>query len=181
MAGDLFGSTLVALLNKYWLRLRGRSRDSRAQAQPRVSPDERISTFVFKRDHVVAKTGAIHYSRLRPRRRPGSVRGRLELSVCRSSALTDEQIWEICAKHFDQHAPRAATGRCDAHAKIVYDVGLTFDPDGIPYPEHTNVIGWQDNVTEPDEKLKHHWMDQQQKMAPYFRFKPRPSTNRPSK
>ena len=88
--------------------------------------------------------------------------------------MTDEAIWAICARHFDPHiAPKMATGRCDARAHVVYDAGLKFDPDGVPYPEHANVIGWHDHPTDPDEKLKHFWMNQQQRMAPYFAFKPR--------
>jgi hypothetical protein len=141
--------------------------------QADVERDERISTFVYKPEHVVAKTGKIHYSRLRPRRRPGSERGRLELSVCRSQHLTDEAIWAICAEYFDPRAPAPATGTCDARAAVVYDVELSFDPDGVPYPEHANVIGWRDDAAQPDAALKHFWMDQAQRMASHFSFKPR--------
>ncbi len=99
----------------------------------------------------------------------------MELSVCRSEGLLDEQVWHICATYFDPHvAPKTAIGRRDAAATVVYDVGLAFDPDGIPYPEHANVIGWRDDPGEPDiGKLKHFWMDQQQRMAAHFSFKPR--------
>ena len=95
--------------------------------------------------------------------------------MCRSAALPDEHVWELSAKHFDPHiAPKTAIGRCDAKAGVVYDVGLWFDPDGVPYPQHANVIGWRDDSGELDSgKLKHFWMNQQQRMAPHFSFKPR--------
>lgn len=77
----------------------------------------------------------------------------------------------ICTEHFDPHiAPRTTTGRCDAKAEVVYGIGLSFEPDGVPYAEHANVIGWRDHPTEPDAKLKHFWMNQAQTMAPHFSF-----------
>ena len=141
-----------------------------------VRPDERISRFVFHSNHVAKRTKTIHPTRLLPQRRRRAEKGRLETSVCRPDALSDERFWAICASHFDPTiAPRRATGRCDALASVVFDVGLSFDPDGVPFPEHANIVGWYDQTNEPDERMKHFWMDQAQRMEPHFSFTARPN------
>lgn len=126
---------------------------------------------MFRPDHVVKKTGKIHHSRLIPRRHPETKR--LETSVCRSQRLDDRQVWGICTVHFDNHAPKPATGRCVGPASAVYNVGLTFDPDGVPYFEHANIVGWRDTPGTPDPEQKHFWVDQAQRMAPQFEYLPR--------
>jgi hypothetical protein len=139
-----------------------------------VQPTERLSTFVFRPDQVVKKANSIHYSRLMPRRRDKMPGGRLETSVCRSQNLTEAKIWAICSAFFDKRAPRPAIGRGDGPAEAVIAVGLRFDADGKPYPQHANIIGWRDSVDTPDSELKHFWMDQAQRMAPRFLYVPRP-------
>jgi hypothetical protein len=106
-----------------------------------------------------------------PRR--NSTSKRLETSVCRSGRLTEAQIWNICSTYFDAHAPKRAIGRGVGLASAVFAEGLAFDPDGKPYPEHANIIGWQDDANKPDNELKHFWMDQAQQMAKKFSYMPR--------
>jgi hypothetical protein len=138
-----------------------------------VRPDEPLGTFVFRPDQVIKKTKTVHYSRLMPRRRGKLPKGRLETSVCRSGRLTEAQVWAICSEFFDRHAPKPAIGRGVGPAAAVYSVGLGLDPDGQPYAEHANIIGWQDSADLPDNELKHFWMDQAQRMAPQFSYLPR--------
>ncbi len=135
-----------------------------------VQPDESLSTFVFRPEHVVKRTNSIHYSRLMPRRRDKMPNGRLETSVCRSQHLTEAQVWEICSTYFDKHAPRPAIGRGVGPAEAVFAIGLGFDADGKPYPQDANIIGWHDSRDLPDSELKHFWMDQAQRMAPRFSY-----------
>lgn len=97
---------------------------------------------------------------------------RLEASVCRSSKLTEAQIWSICSRYFDNGAPRPAIGRGIGAASTVYAEKLALDPDGKPYPEHANIIGWHDD-DKPVNELKHFWMDQAQRMAKRFSYVPR--------
>jgi hypothetical protein len=99
--------------------------------------------------------------------------GRLETSVCRSGALSDTQIWTICSSHFDVYAPVPAIGRGIGFAQSVFDVNLEFDADGIPYPEHANIVGWHDSTVKPYEELKHFWMNKAQEMASSFKYHPR--------
>ncbi|HUS10920.1 MAG TPA: hypothetical protein VMZ30_10675 [Pyrinomonadaceae bacterium] len=103
-----------------------------------------------------------------PRRNPANKR--LETSVCRSSRLTEAQIWDICSAHFDAYTPKPAIGRGVGPASAVFAENLAFDPDGKPYAEHANIIGWQDNADKPDYELKHFWMDQAQRMAKKFPY-----------
>lgn len=106
-----------------------------------------------------------------PRRNPET--HTLETSVCRSTKLGDAKIWEICAAHFDIHAPKPAIGRGVGPADAVFKVNLRIDADGKPYPEHANIIGWQNSPTTPDNEQKHFWMAQAQEMAPSFHYQPR--------
>ena len=69
---------------------------------------------------------------------------RLEVSVCRSSQLTEAQVWTLSSPYVDVHAPTPAIGRGVGRAAAVITEKLAFDPDGIPYPEHANIIGWHD-------------------------------------
>lgn len=128
---------------------------------------------MFRPEQVVKRTNSIHPSRLMPRRRNKAATGRLETSICRSQHLREAQVWEICSVFFDRHAPKPAIGRGVGAAGLVIAVGLGFDADGEPYPEHANIVGWHDAPGVPDYELKHFWMDQAGKMAPHFKYVPR--------
>ena len=106
-----------------------------------------------------------------PRRNPTN--RRLETSVCRSSRLTEAQVWAICSVHFDAHAHKPAIGRGVGPAAAIFAEELAFDADGIPYPEHVNIIGWHDNMQKPDNELKHFWMERARNMAKKFSYMPR--------
>ena len=93
--------------------------------------------------------------------------------MCRSSELTESQVWSICSTHFDAHSPKPAIGRGVGPAAAVFAEKLVFDADGKPHPEHANIIGWLDNADKPDDELKHFWMDQAQRMAKKFSYMPR--------
>lgn len=144
---------------------------STRQLSADVQPNEALTSFVFRQNQIVRPTNKIHHSRLMPRRNRENQR--LEASVCRSSELTESQVWSICSTHFDAHAPEKAIGRGVGPASAVFAEKLAFNADGKPYPEHANIIGWLDNADKPDDELKHFWMDQAQKMAKKFSYMPR--------
>ncbi len=153
--------------------LPGTSASSTRHLQSDVRPSEFLSTFVFRTDQVDRKTNTIRPNRLMPRRNKNR-NGRLETSVCRSDALSDTQVWAICSTHFDVFvAPMRAIGRGVGPASAVFEVGLGFDADGKPYPEHANIIGWYDSLGKPNDELKHFWMSKAQMMAPSFKYLPR--------
>jgi hypothetical protein len=136
-----------------------------------VRPDELLSSFVVLLEQIDKKRNTIKPTRLIPRRNPANKR--LETSVCRSSRLTEAQVWEICSAHFDAHARKPAIGRGVGPASAIFAEKLAFDADGKPYPEHANIIGWHDDTSKPDNELKHFWIDQAQRMAQKFSYRPR--------
>jgi len=136
-----------------------------------VQPEELLTSFVVLPEQVDKKTKTIKPTRLMPRR--NLTNKRLETSVCRSSKLTEAQVWEICSAHFDVHARKPAIGRGVGPASTVFAEKLAFDPNGEPYPEHANIIGWDDDADKPDDELKHFWMDQARRMAKKFSYMPR--------
>ena len=151
--------------------LSGQSRSSTRQLARDVRPDEPLSSFVFREEHVQKASNTSHHKRLTPVRK--GKHERLEVSLCRSGGLTDSETWDICAEHFDRFSPKAAFGRCVGPASAVFSAGLVLDADGTPYAEHANIVGWFDAADTPDSELKHFWMAQARLMAPQFVFTPR--------
>lgn len=146
-------------------------KSSTRQLSADVQPDEELTSYVFRENQIVRVTNTIHYTRLIPRRNPENER--LEVSVCRANELTEAQVWTICSTYFDVHAPKPAIGRGVGPAAAVFAEELAFDPDGRPYPEHANIIGWHDAVDKPDNDLKHFWMAKAQRLANRFSYMPR--------
>lgn len=97
----------------------------------------------------------------------------METSVCRSGELLEAEVWAICAAHFDPFSPVPAIGRGVAPASVVLDAGLQVDPDGIPYPEHASIVGWDLLPRQADEPMKHAWLDRAKAMSQHFRYEPR--------
>ncbi len=93
--------------------------------------------------------------------------------MCRSSELSEDQVWSICSTYFDIHVPEKAIGRGIGPASAVFAEKLAFDADAEPYPEHANIVGWHDVADKPDDELKHYWMDQAQRIANQFSYMPR--------
>jgi len=151
--------------------LRGTWGGSTHQLSADVQPDEVLTSYLFRPDQIIRVTKTIHHSRFMPRRKHKNER--LEVSVCRSSTLTEAQVWTICSTYFDVHAPKPAIGRGVGPAAAVFAEELAFDADGIPHPEHANIIGWHDAVDKPDDELKHFWMAKAQRLAKQFLYMPR--------
>jgi hypothetical protein len=168
------GSRLIRRIQSLWSSLFERSlvtsRRSTRQLTSEVQVEETLTSFVTRQDQIVRKA-TIHHSRLMPRRNPKTKR--LEVSVCRSSSLSERQVWTICADYFDCHAPTPAIGRGVGPASTVYGEKLEFDADGEPYPEHANIIGWHDETGRSHTELKSYWTDKAQRMALQFKYIPR--------
>jgi hypothetical protein len=140
MVGSRSMRRALALLRRLLRTSSDTSADSSHLIRSEVRPDELLSSFVYQNSHVVKRINSIHYSRLMPRRRDGKANGRLETSVCRSHELSEAQIWDICSRFFDTKAPKPAIGRGEGRAEAVFKVGLKFDPDGKPYPQHNRLV-----------------------------------------
>lgn len=171
MPGNPLRRQIEARLRNLFKMLSGTWRDSTRQLSADVGPQETLSSFVFRQDQVDRKTNTIRHTRLVPRRNRENER--LEVSVCRSTELSEEQVWTLCSNYFDRTAPVPAIGRGVGPASAVYAEKLGFDADGKPYPEHANIVGWHDEVGKPAGELKHFWIDQAQRMAAKFSYRPR--------
>ncbi len=85
-------------------------------------------------------------------------------------ALSNAEVFAICAAHFDPRSRYPAIGRGVARAQVVMEAGLEVEADGIPYAQHANIIGWFDHPNRDDSEMKHHWMNLAKRMAPEFRY-----------
>jgi hypothetical protein len=107
---------------------------------------------------------------------PRRINGRLESSICRSTAVQPAELWAICTEYFDayQRPSNHAIGRGIGSAQAIYDEGLGLHSDGIPHAYHANIIGWHDEAGKEPKEIKHHWMHAAQRIAAKFKFDPRP-------
>src|SRR5437870_1737540 len=128
MAGNRLMRRVRALSMSLFKTLRNIWEGSTRQLSADVQSNEALTSFVFRQDQIVRKTNTIHHSRLMPRRKEKNER--LEVSVCRSSKLTEAQVWTICSGYFDVRAPKPAIGRGVGPASAVFAEKLAFDADG---------------------------------------------------
>ena len=173
MAGNRSTTPTLGLFGQTFRKLLGISIDSTKNEPTPIDPTEEISRFVMHSSDIKNATRTIHYKCLIPQRNAGT--GRLETSICRSSDVRPEELWAICLQYIDAPPTRKAIGAGVAEAHIVHEVGLGFDPNGKPFAQHADIVGWYDEPNTPDAELKHNWMDKAQRMAPNFKYSPRPS------
>lgn len=99
---------------------------------PTVREDEPITRFCTQRkNHMRSDKGRGKYPLFLPL--PYK-----ELSVARTQGMSDARIRQIAV----EHVPVPVKGHATVHAALVLQSGLTFDPNGDPYPQHADVIGW---------------------------------------
>jgi len=57
--------------------------------------------------------------------------------------MSREEVWAVCANYVDNHsAGRVAKARGSCTVKIIADVGLYVELDGVPHPAHADIVGW---------------------------------------
>ena len=173
MAGSRSMSRIRGLFARLFRKLLSISSNSTRSGYLPVEPIEDISRFVVHSSDIQKSTSSLRYKRLLPS--PNKSTGRLETSICRSGTLEDEELWAICTNFFDSCSQNPAIGKGTAKASVVIAEGLNFDPNGVPFPQHADIIGWNDEAGLPYEEKKNIWMDQAQRMAPHFKFKYRPN------
>jgi hypothetical protein len=88
------------------------------------------------------------------------------LSVYRTDACSQAELWSIYADHVRPYRGDESLGTARLVANSIYDKHLHVEPDGVPHWRHANVVNW------PEEK-------EQQKavaldLAKNSRFIPRP-------
>jgi hypothetical protein len=139
---------------------------------PSIVAGEEISSFVRHTNEVVSATGTLRHTKLMPRR--NKTTGRWETSICRSSGISENEFWSICRKFYDPFSDRPAIGRGISKAQTIYNEGLGIDPNGIPYPQHADIVGWHDDPSQPDDETKNYRMEQAKRIAPQFVYRTRP-------
>ncbi|NJO32687.1 MAG: hypothetical protein HC869_05655 [Rhodospirillales bacterium] len=100
---------------------------------------------------------------------------RIEMSVYRVDGAASLDVWSICSTYVDSPSkapPRVAKARATGAASVYLESSLLFDPNGIPHPRHTDVIGWPSDVLEKDKK--HVLKAIQIKIAPHLQLEMRP-------
>jgi len=132
-----------------------------------IPPKDRVSRFA-RRNAFVAKTNSLRPKFFVPRR--NSTTGRPELSVCWSENLSDAALWAICTQHFDAHAPDPAVGCARGLASSCYEQQLSCEVNGVPYREHTNIVGWKTDGPANEDEEKGVWLRQAQELAACFKF-----------
>ncbi len=101
-----------------------------------VTEHERISRYINEKKKIRPKEGKAGYNAFMPPRT-------LRMSVCRSEGLDEAELWQI-ADEFIGTAEKPVIARADLEAGEYFSRRLSFDPDGMPYPRHADVIGWSD-------------------------------------
>lgn len=114
-------------------------------SQHPVDPEELLSRFLTQpKNHFTPTAGRVRYAAFLPNKA-------LQTSVYRTEGLSPAEVWKIGDDLVGTPLGRPIPARADVAAKIVYDLGLAIDPDGIPHPRHANIIGWP--ASRPAQKL----------------------------
>ena len=116
-----------------------------------VPDNDRMSRFCRER-YVAAKTGSLRPGLFKPR--ANRVNGRLELSMCASEGMSEEESWGVCTQHFDAASPDPAIGRADGRAGMLYEHRLSIERNDRPYPRHCDVIDWPLSAGENEADTK---------------------------
>jgi hypothetical protein len=66
----------------------------------------------------------------------------LKLSVYRTEELEEAEIWKVGEEYVMPDRQKPILARADLIAVEFSGWNLEFEPDGIPYPRHCNVINW---------------------------------------
>jgi hypothetical protein len=113
----------------------------KASSLLKVDTDERLTRFILERNKVRAD-GTVRSAAFSP---PKDLR----LSVYRQLELSEQELWGIGEKYVAKREEnRYIVGRADFDAVVVLATGLSCDPDGIPHPNHVNIIGWPNDKAE---------------------------------
>ena len=94
-----------------------------------VSPDEKLTRFIFSKDDYASTKGKVRHSVFIPK---GT-----DISVYRISDLSEPEVWEIGRKYV-QRERRLIKARADLLAEVVYENDLKVIPD-TPPQRHANI------------------------------------------
>ena len=110
-----------------------------------VSPDEKVTRFIFSRGDFSTQNGTVKFKAfMPPRNREIRTLYSSDLSVYRISALSDgkklseDQVWKI-GREYVQTAGRILKARADLSVDDVYQNTLKVVPAPSPHKRHANI------------------------------------------
>ena len=106
-----------------------------------ISPNERLTRYIFHRSNYRPTSGTVKYTAFYPPRND-------EISVFRISSLRDTRIWNMGNFCVAYDCGRVLVGRADILTSQVCDTGLNVQPEPVPHPRHANITAWPEKRPE---------------------------------
>ena len=78
--------------------------------------------------------------------------GRWETSIYRTDGLAGPAIWALGYQFVEHRPARHVRARGVGRVSMVPDPPLVLDPNGVPHPRHTDIIGWP-NAGDKDAQM----------------------------
>ena len=113
-----------------------------------VSPQERISRFIFHKSYMDEANNWVSYQAFMPPKKPR------ETSVYRTARCSERRVWllgDIFVAR-PQKDRRPICGRADVEAEAILQQALRIIPRPSPHPRHAVVTSWPDD--KPQQKVK---------------------------
>lgn len=104
--------------------------------EPEVTPNEVVSRFIDEKSKYRASDLTSKYNLFMPP--PSS----LKLSTYRVSGVSEDEIWQIATEHVEPVRGKPVIARADINASEFFNLGLSFEPNGIPHRLHADAINW---------------------------------------
>ena len=99
-----------------------------------VSRNERLTRFIFSKSNFSVVNKRVKYGAFIPQKSSPE-----EISVYRTSSLTEIQVWAI-GEEYVKRGARTIKARADLSAGDVYDIGPEVVPVPQPHELHANII-----------------------------------------
>ena len=100
----------------------------------KVARKERLTHFIFSKSNFSVVNQRVKYGTFIPQKSSPK-----EISVYRTSSLTEIQVWAIGEKYV-KRGDRTIKARADLSAGAVYDIGLEVVQAPQPHELHANII-----------------------------------------
>lgn len=100
----------------------------------KVARNERLTHFIFSKSNFSVVNQRVKYGAFIPQKSSPK-----EISVYRTSSLTEIQVWAIGEKYV-KRGDRTIKARADLSAGAVYDIGLEVVQAPQPHELHANII-----------------------------------------
>ena len=97
---------------------------------------EEITRFIPQKSYYRPSDGTVKHNAFMPPQDN-------QLSVYRTTGLTDTEIWAVGAQFVAPELQREILGKAVVNSLIVYLEGLAIQDDPFPHERHANIVGWE--------------------------------------